>query len=244
MPIFVLLLIALSLDLARPVPWALHCKTPAIAWAPRMCRHQKAFACLQRPSEGHGSRRQPDHEEPGFEERCPDLMLKKMIFQPSIRDMLKARLHRHWPEHTSDINGIDFDTFIATMRNTRARISSSCLKTRMGGWTTGARLHEGVAHRCVFGCPAADDWAHYADCLPMWSAVYFTLGAPPPTRRFECMGLRAQRPEDLDPVAFETYRTVKHGHLQGALDARQQHDYQVPHALTDRLAMAAARLVQ
>ena len=160
--------------------------------------------------------------------------------------MLKARLHRHWPEHTSDINSIDYDILVATMRKTRVRISSSCLKTWMGGWTTSARMHEGTLHWCLFGCSAADEWAHYADCLPLWSTVYFTLCAPPPTRRFECIGLRTQRPEDLHPVfiAFETYHKLKHGHLQEALHARQHHDHQALQDLTDRLAMAAARLVQ
>ena len=116
----------------------------------------------------------------------------------------------------------------------------------MGGWTTSARMHEGVVHQCLFGCTAKDDWAHYADCLPLWSTVYSTLGAAPPARRFECIGLHAKRPDDLHPVllAFETYHKLKHGHLQEALLARQQQDYQELHALTARLAMAAARLAQ
>ncbi|CAK0844681.1 unnamed protein product [Prorocentrum cordatum] len=49
-----------------------------------------------------------------------------------------------------------------------------------------------VVHPCLFGCPARDEWTHYADCFPLWSTVYSLIGKRPPPKRFDTLALNAQ----------------------------------------------------
>ncbi|CAK0875027.1 unnamed protein product, partial [Prorocentrum cordatum] len=172
-------------DFGRPKPWAPHWRTPAIARTLERVASKQLLPVskdLQRAMAA-----------------AVNEVTKDPDSRKGVQKRAYAGLHRHWPEQTSDINGIDFDALIATIRTSRTRISTSSLKIWMGGWTTSARMHESVVHRCLFGCTAKDEWAHYADYLPLWSTVYSTLGAAPPAPRFECIGLHAKRPDDLHP---------------------------------------------
>ncbi|CAK0845248.1 unnamed protein product [Prorocentrum cordatum] len=260
-------------NLAREEPWAKHWKSPAIAWTLERVTTKQAIGTSKQlheamnaainavlsslvidPSGAVGLRRAPPSGSAAGRRRalmsgavglrralhgpCSHSPLrglssglqrtayhtmKKVIFNTPPGDALKARLRLHWPDAVDDINSIDFTNLMNIMKKSHA---------------------QAVVHPCLFGCPARDEWTHYADCFTLWSTVHSLIGKRPPPKRFDTLALNAKTADELKTVfiAYETYHRIKHSHLGDALLHLQLRQHDELSGLTDRLAHAAARL--
>ncbi len=65
---------------------------------------------------------------------------------------------------------------LEVLRNVRPHTASCVFKSRKGGWTTSARMHEHTKLPCIFGCrEQPDEINHHFLCSPLWQIASQSL---------------------------------------------------------------------
>jgi len=90
-------------------------------------------------------------------------------------------------------------------------VAVCALKTWLGGWTTSHRMHEEVVLACLFGCPAKDEWVHYACCPALRRITAPAVGLPraPSLIDYLALGPSPVLPRHLLALDFLLYHYAK-----------------------------------
>ena len=176
------------------------------------------------------------------------------IFQKDAYSLLLHYLHLfNWPLYLqrrlfiafnipgSVLAAVDWQEYVADIRQNNGHVAICSLKTVVNAWTTSARMHEQVPRACIFGCGAGDTLMHYLTCPCLHYVVGVALRTPLPLVApcaVDTLAIHSRnRTRSLQRmfVMFTTYHIYKHynpsrvGH-RAVLDA-------LPHAI-----MAARKL--